>query len=84
MAAIARQSAAVGTAEASASASAQQQEGGGLSRYYQSKLDELELIIREKTNNLRRLEAQRNALNTKGSTAGLHDFEFGRAPGSIR
>jgi len=34
--------------------------------YYQSKLDELELIIRDKTQNLRRLEAQRNALNTKG------------------
>ncbi len=34
--------------------------------YYQSKLDELEIIIRDKTQNLRRLEAQRNALNTKG------------------
>lgn len=41
-------------------------DAGGLSRYYQSKLDELELIIREKSNNLRRLEAQRSALNTKG------------------
>jgi len=38
---------------------------GGLSAYYQSKLDELEVSIRERTQNLRRLEAQRNALNTK-------------------
>ena len=42
-------------------------DAGGLSRYYQSKLDELELIVREKANNLRRLEAQRNAMNTKGA-----------------
>ncbi len=39
---------------------------GVVSSYYLSKLDELELVIREKTQNLRRLEAQRNALNTKG------------------
>lgn len=39
--------------------------GGGIRTYYQTKLDDLEILIREKTNNLRRLEAQRNALNSK-------------------
>ncbi len=43
------------------------QRGGGLRAYYSSKLDELELVIRERTMNMRRLEAQRNALNTKGA-----------------
>lgn len=37
----------------------------GIRSYYQSKLDELELVIREKTQNLRRLEAQRSALNSR-------------------
>ena len=35
--------------------------------YYGSKLEELEVIIREKTQNLARLSAQRNALNTRGT-----------------
>ena len=34
--------------------------------YYQTKIDELEANIREKQENLRRLEAQRNDLNSKG------------------
>ena len=38
---------------------------GGLSNYYQGKIDELELTVREKTQNLRRLQAQRNELNSK-------------------
>lgn len=33
--------------------------------YYQAKIDEMELIVGEKTQNLRRLEAQRNELNAK-------------------
>ena len=36
---------------------------GGIQAYYASKIDELEVIVREKTQNLRRLEAQRNELN---------------------
>ncbi len=40
----------------------------GLRAYYVSKLDELELVIRDKSQNLRRLAAQRSALNTKGET----------------
>jgi len=37
-----------------------------LHSYYERKLDELEGFIREKEDNLRRLEAQRNDLNSKG------------------
>uniref|UniRef100_A0A7S4BT27 AAA+ ATPase domain-containing protein n=1 Tax=Chrysotila carterae TaxID=13221 RepID=A0A7S4BT27_CHRCT len=36
-----------------------------IAQYYAAKIDELELIVREKTSNLRRLEAQRNELNSK-------------------
>lgn len=40
----------------------------GVKQYYQAKIEECELTINEKTQNLRRLEAQRNALNAKGMT----------------
>ena len=39
----------------------------GVKQYYQAKIEECELTINEKTQNLRRLEAQRNALNAKGN-----------------
>ena len=39
--------------------------GRGISSYYSAKVEELEVIVREKTQNLRRLEAQRNELNSK-------------------
>ena len=38
---------------------------GSLTSYYASKIEELEVIVRGKTQNLRRLEAQRNELNSK-------------------
>ena len=38
----------------------------GIKNYYRTKIEESELTINEKTQNLRRLEAQRNALNAKG------------------
>ena len=38
---------------------------GSLSTYYASKIEELEVIVRERTQILRRLEAQRNELNSK-------------------
>lgn len=38
----------------------------GMRAYFQAKIDELEAIALEKRMNLRRLEAQRNELNTKG------------------
>ncbi|KAK9812356.1 hypothetical protein WJX73_004885 [Symbiochloris irregularis] len=39
--------------------------GDGLKAYYKSKIEELEIQARDKQLNLRRLEAQRNDLNTK-------------------
>lgn len=41
--------------------------GEGLSSYYRAKIEELEIQARDKQHNLRRLEAQRNELNTKGA-----------------
>jgi 26S proteasome regulatory subunit T6 len=41
-------------------------EGVGLKAYYKSKIEELELRVKDRTHNLRRLEAQRNELNTQG------------------
>ena len=40
--------------------------GDGLKAYYKGKIEELELLVKDKTHNLRRLEAQRNELNTHG------------------
>jgi biotin carboxylase len=40
----------------------------GIQSYYASKIEELEVIVRDKTQNLRRLEAQRNELNSKGAS----------------
>jgi 26S proteasome regulatory subunit T6 len=39
--------------------------GEGLRQYYKAKIEELEIQSRDKLHNLRRLEAQRNELNTK-------------------
>ncbi|KAJ3731165.1 26S proteasome regulatory complex ATPase RPT6 [Lentinula guzmanii] len=38
---------------------------GGIKAYYQTKIEAAELTINQKTQNLRRLEAQRNALNAR-------------------
>jgi len=40
--------------------------GGDVHSYYISKIEKSELSINKKTQNLRRLEAQRNALNARG------------------
>ncbi|KAK7108959.1 hypothetical protein V1264_013090 [Littorina saxatilis] len=37
----------------------------GLKQYYCSKIEEIQLVVNDKTQNLRRLEAQRNELNAK-------------------
>ena len=39
---------------------------GGIKSYYQAKIESAEILINQKTQNLRRLEAQRNALNARG------------------
>lgn len=41
--------------------------GEGLKGYYRAKIEELELQVKDKTHNLRRLEAQRNELNSHGA-----------------
>eukprot|EP00775_Hariotina_reticulata_P005970 gene5970-6209_t len=43
----------------------QQQQSSGLKAYYKGKIEELEMLIKDKSHNLRRLEAQRNELNTQ-------------------
>ena len=45
--------------------------GDGLKSYYKAKIEELEIMARDKQHNLRRLEAQRNELNTKGAQSGV-------------
>ena len=40
--------------------------GEGFRSYYIQKIEELQLIVNEKSQNLRRLQAQRNELNAKG------------------
>lgn len=40
---------------------------GGIKNYYRAKNEDLELKVNRKTQNQRRLEAQRNALNTRGA-----------------
>lgn len=40
--------------------------GEGFRSYYVQKIEELQLIVAEKSQNLRRLQAQRNELNAKG------------------
>lgn len=40
--------------------------GEGLSSYFKGKIDEAEIVVQDKTQNLRRLEAQRNLLNAQG------------------
>ena len=42
--------------------------GEGLRSYYKAKIEELEIQARDKQHNLRRLEAQRNDLNGKGTS----------------
>lgn len=40
--------------------------GEGFRAYYIQKIEELQLVVAEKSQNLRRLQAQRNELNAKG------------------
>lgn len=40
--------------------------GEGFRSYYITKIEELQLVLAEKSQNIRRLQAQRNELNAKG------------------
>lgn len=44
--------------------------------YYRTKIEESELLVREKVLNIRRLEAQRNEWNTKGVISCLSPLMF--------
>ena len=50
--------------------------GDGLKDYYKGKIEELEIAVRDKAHNLRRLEAQRNDLNTKGWKPAIRGERF--------
>lgn len=45
--------------------------GEGLRAYYKGKIEDLEVQLRDKQHNLRRMEAQRNELNNKGKATAL-------------
>lgn len=45
--------------------------GEGLRAYYKSKIEDLEVQIRDRNQNLQRMEAQRNELNMKGKEKGV-------------
>ena len=45
----------------------------GIGSYYQSKVEELEVMIRDKSENLERLRAQRNELNSQGISFWIHN-----------
>lgn len=52
------------------------QKSEGFRSYYIQKIEELQLIVAEKSQNLRRLQAQRNELNAKGKAANLFIFDM--------
>jgi hypothetical protein len=53
------------------------QKGDGFRQYYVTKIEELQLVVAEKSQNLRRLQAQRNELNAKGwfTLQAFHNFQ---------
>lgn len=50
----------------SCSAKLASKQGEGLRSYYVRRIHELQLLVRQKSHNLNRLEAQRNELNSRG------------------
>lgn len=58
---------ATGASPSEAAATGNADQEAGIRAYYLSKIDELELVVRERTRNLQRLKAQRNEWNAKGA-----------------
>lgn len=56
----------------------------GLQWLFQQKVEQLELMVKEKTHNLRRLEAQRNELNTQGERRTREERHCNRVLGCPR
>lgn len=52
--------------EDTCSAKSASKQGEGLRHYYVQRMHDLLLLVRQKVNNLNRLEAQRNELNSRG------------------
>jgi hypothetical protein len=57
---------AAGPTDGAGAGPARASEGETVTSFFLSKINELELNIKDKSHNLRRLEAQRNELNTQG------------------
>ena len=57
--------------------------GEGLRAYYKAKIEELEILAKDKQHNLHRLEAQRNELNTKGDCVSYQHSLQQRDPGPL-
>ena len=51
--------------------------GEGLTSYYKTKIEEQEIQARDRQVNLRRLQAQRNELNTKGTQNDICEWSHG-------
>lgn len=50
--------------------------GDGFRQYYIARIEELQLTVTEKSQNLRRLQAQRNELNAKGESNAVELFSM--------
>lgn len=59
------------------------QAGEGLTWVFAQKVEQLELLVKDKTHNLRRLEAQRNELNTQGAAARRGGSPWARGRGAL-
>lgn len=50
--------------------------GEGLRQYYQQRIQDMQLLVRQKDHDLQRLEAQRNDLNSRGFFSLVYRIQF--------